>query len=176
MYTTLLTEMCVIREAKKTSPYSILFDTALEYFKKVLGISNVPVKLKWLKSNPKSHTYGSVDMLDFLNSGKAIVELEQSGTKHTLGSMVHELVHVKQMIKKELSVGEDSILWKGEPHIRIEEYVSNRDYTVWKNLPWEVEADSQKKILVDKFLGSKEFKDLAKINDTLKFIVSIEIQ
>jgi hypothetical protein len=55
-------------------------------------------------------------------------------------TMHHELVHIKQMVRKDLDLRQDTWYWKGQP----------ADWTIpYPYRPWEVQADLQAQMYID---------------------------
>jgi hypothetical protein len=95
--------------------------------------------------------------------------------KRIIQSMIHELTHVKQVSKGELLPNKDytSILWKGKEYIDAKEYgkLMKSDISAYRNLPWEMEADTNMTGLYPMFINSKHWKDLKGKDDTLDYII-----
>lgn len=57
-------------------------------------------------------------------------------------TMHHELVHIKQMVKKDLDLRQNTWYWKGQP----------ADWTIpYSDRPWEVQADLQAQMYIDQY-------------------------
>ena len=95
--------------------------------------------------------------------------------KRIIQSMIHELTHVKQVSKSELLPNKEytSILWKGKEYITAKEYgkLMKSDISAYRNLPWEIEADTNMTSLYPMFINSKHWKDLKGKDDTLDYII-----
>jgi hypothetical protein len=95
--------------------------------------------------------------------------------KRIIQSMIHELTHVKQVSKSELLPNKDytSILWKGKEFIDAKEYgkLMKSDISAYRNLPWEMEADTNMTGLYSMFINSKHWKDLKGKDATLDYII-----
>ena len=95
--------------------------------------------------------------------------------KRIIQSMIHELTHVKQVSKGELLPNKDytSILWKGKEYIDAKEYgkLMKSDISAYRNLPWEIEADTNMTSLYSMFVNSKHWKDLKGKDATLDYII-----
>ena len=97
-----------------------------------------------------------------------------SGFEYMLMSILHELTHVKQTIKKHLSVDDKGtiILWKGKKVILVNDY-KNIKYDEYKQLPWEVEAIKLSKSLPEEFYKSPEYLSLEGKDKSLDYIISL---
>jgi hypothetical protein len=95
--------------------------------------------------------------------------------KRIIQSMIHELTHVKQVSKGELLPNKEytSILWKGKEYITAKEYskLMKSDISAYRNLPWEIEADTNMTSLYSMFINSKHWKDLKGKDGTLDYII-----
>jgi hypothetical protein len=95
--------------------------------------------------------------------------------KRIIQSMLHELTHVKQVVKRELLPNKDytAILWKGKEYIDAKEYgkLMKSDISAYRNLPWEIEADTNMTGLYPMFINSKHWKDLKGKDATLDYII-----
>ena len=95
--------------------------------------------------------------------------------KRIIQSMIHELTHVKQVSKSELLPNKEytSILWKGKEYITAKEYgkLMKSDISAYRNLPWEMEADTNMASLYSMFINSKHWKDLKGKDGTLDYII-----
>ena len=89
--------------------------------------------------------------------------------------MIHELTHVKQVVKKELLPNKEysAILWKGKEYINAKDYgkLMKSDIASYVKLPWEMEADTNMKNLYSTFINSKYWKDLKGKDATLDYII-----
>jgi hypothetical protein len=95
--------------------------------------------------------------------------------KRIIQSMLHELTHVKQVVKRELLPNKDytAILWKGKEYITAKEYgkLMKTDVPSYRKLPWEIEADNNMTSLYSTFINSKHWKDLKGKDTTLDYII-----
>jgi hypothetical protein len=102
---------------------------------------------------------------------------DQSYT-HIIKSLLHELTHVKQVVKGELLPNAEytALLWQGKEFISIQEYnkilknIKNQ-HLVYRNLPWEQEAETAAHDLYEVFLSSPEWASLRGRDTTLDFIM-----
>jgi hypothetical protein len=89
--------------------------------------------------------------------------------------MLHELTHVKQVVKNELLPNKDytAILWKGKEYITAKEYgkLMKSDINSYMKLPWEIEADTNMKNLYPTFINSKYWNGLKGKDATLDYII-----
>jgi hypothetical protein len=95
--------------------------------------------------------------------------------KRIIQSMLHELTHVKQVVKNELLPNKDytAILWKGKEYITAKEYgkLMKSDINSYMKLPWEIEADTNMKNLYPTFINSKYWNELKGKDTTLDYII-----
>lgn len=74
----------------------------------------------------------------FEHKGKKIVALRPTARVATI---VHELVHVRQMLDRRLVVKEDHVLWEGEVYPSpTNDYSTKEKLKEYLNTPWEREA------------------------------------
>ena len=89
--------------------------------------------------------------------------------------MIHELTHVKQVVKKQLLPNKEytSILWNGKEYITAKDYskLMKSDIASYMKLPWEMEADANMKNLYSTFINSKHWKGLKGKDTTLDYII-----
>jgi len=146
----------------------VVYNTAIEFFKNKFSISGA-IKVKNVRRSGYS---GYIDILKILDNRLELLIDKSASLSAGIGYLVHELTHISQVLKKKLDISSDhkTFLWDGKPYITVKEYgkLKIQDYEL---VPWEKEAYFNGKNLPSVFFQSKEFKDLAKINDTLKFIV-----
>ena len=91
-------------------------------------------------------------------------------------ALMHELVHVKQVVKKELGLSKDKKYrtWKGRKHTSVKDYnkmLRTKDFKSYKNLPWEKEAYGNQTKLMNSLLRSKHWKGMKGKDATLDFII-----
>jgi len=94
--------------------------------------------------------YASCYQMDLYNSGcdyTICMDLDQSEST-IVCSLAHEMVHVKQFVRKELTIlnGNYCAKWKG---------VKFSDDSDYQEMPWELEADKYELQLSQKFFKSK---------------------
>ena len=145
----------------------IFFNSAIEYGKKKLGIKS-KVKLKHKKSTKK--VFGHIDLL---SNDNTIVFDKELSTKLAIENIYHELVHIKQKKKKELSYSDGFLIFNGQKY-DLNEYNNTSDYNFHSKFPWEKEANKKSVILQKQFFKSKEFQDLKGINSNLDFVISLQ--
>ena len=96
-----------------------------------------------LRTGFKDH--GECEVIEYNSQNKPrgfkIRLRKKKSLKSTIRTVAHELVHVKQFAKGELSEYHDK--WQGVDH-------SQTDYY---NLPWEIEARTLEHILFDKYMA-----------------------
>ena len=141
--------------------YTAIMDAVVVYAKRTFGIPNADVTLKHRKSTAK--TYGSI-MLSEKPKKKHVVYVDLTrGYRVLIGDILHEMTHIKQVIKKELTLDGDDIKWKGKTVSTKKDY-TNVTYDSHGKLPFEKEANDNKK-KVDEFLSSKEADALRSSGD-----------
>lgn len=96
--------------------------------------------------------------------------------KRIIKSLFHEMTHVKQIVKGDLSATEnyDAILWKSNKPLLLKDYKKFlRDYKKYIKLPWEVDANNNENNdeLFKELINSKFWKNLYGKNDTLDYIL-----
>lgn len=114
-----------------------------------------------------SGALGAVRISDAsINRNKFYVSIgENHSVTEIIETLIHELIHVKQISKGELGVTNDwtGVTWKGDIYMTAKEYnkilkkvlkKGSRDYI---DLPWELEAERNVKKLYNKFMKSKEW-------------------
>lgn len=126
-----------------------------------------------LKKPDSKAMFGFIDLISMSNGKYDIVIKYQFTTM--LGHIAHEFTHVKQFIKGELYYSDDLIyiLWKNEKFISVKEMSKMmKDFSKYKELPWEKEAYKNQDDLPNKFKQSKHFKDLyIGADSTLTFVL-----
>lgn len=158
----------------KLKDYEKLLVASLSKFmQNKLGFS---ARITIKKKNSKS-LFGDLVLSPAAMKGKITLHYNPNqGWGETLKSLVHELIHAKQVVKGELKPSKDwkSVIWGGKEYtVRyLNKLVKDRDIKSYKNLPWEKEAYSGMKKYYKMFLNSKEFKDLVGQDDNLDYIVS----
>ena len=158
----------------KLKDYEKLLVASLSKFmQNKLGFS---ARITIKKKNSKS-LFGDLVLSPAAMSGKITLHYNPNqGWGETLKSLVHELIHAKQVVKGELKPSKDwkSVIWGGKEYtVRyLNKLVKDRDIKSYKNLPWEKEAYSGMNKYYKMFVNSKEFKDLVGHNDNLDYIVS----
>lgn len=88
--------------------------------------------------------------------------------KYMIQSLIHELTHVKQVSKGELTtVDYKSILWKNDTPLDVKTYrkmlrnIKNLEgYNKYNDLPWEKEASDNMNTLYGDFIESDYWKNL----------------
>ena len=138
----------------------------------MLGIGGVNVKLAY-STNKKF--IGFIDLLKVLKGDNTIKVNKNASPEFIVKAIAHEITHIKQIHKNELNVTEGNapaFIWKGKEIISYKGYnklIKLAKVKEYRSLPWEKEAFDNEKNFPIKFFNSKEYKDLADVNDTLKF-------
>jgi len=145
--------------------YFPLYKLAIEYFKNQLNIkSNINIEMSIYKKMKKE--FGFIKLTN--NVPKTFkIKIEYGGTNFMLNSIVHEMIHVKQIANGELSLNkENEIIWKNKNY-------GKDPIGIYKTSPWEIEAHMTNDLYV-KFLKSKEIHELANTDVNVKFYLDLE--
>jgi hypothetical protein len=167
-------------KGQKNKDIDLIFRTASQYL--IDKIIEDNVHLDVIFKSMKSNKIGYADIIDVLNNIETkkfkIILNENASVDYSFGAIAHEITHVKQVLRNELTVSEDNlhIVWMGENYISVEEYlnlVKNIDFEKYKSLPWEVEAYSNQEIYPKLFKESDEFKMMKGKSNSLDFIIDM---
>tara|TARA_R110000796_G_scaffold34373_3_gene88836 strand:- start:1643 stop:2188 length:546 start_codon:yes stop_codon:yes gene_type:complete len=164
----------LFKEDKKMKPHeSMIAKSVVDFMKNELKFDANKIVVKKKTSN---NLIGDISLSDAsVNKGNFILNLNPNqGTKMQMKALIHELTHINQVVKGTLKPSEDwkSIVWDGSFTLSIRDYKkSMKDFNEYSNLPWEKEAYSNMKTLIEKYLNSKYFKDLKGKDATLDFII-----
>ncbi len=149
----------------------ILFKTAIEFYMDKLSIpKNVNLEVQSIKSKKY---FGDLKLnKDTLKNNKFKVSFESDVMYPiALKVLAHELIHIKQVSEKELSVDGKNVIWKNKHFKTIPEFKkANNSKTSHDKMPFEIEANKNMDILYNQFLKSKELDSLKESNQTIKFI------
>jgi hypothetical protein len=158
---------------EKINYIKLVLENAINFFKEKLH-TNVSIKLH-IHNHISSKTYGYIPLGNKIESVYDLY-IEKGAIDNMIKNIAHEITHIKQKVYHDLFFKDNYIYWKNKPYMSIEEY-NKITYTKWKILPWEKEADTNREILFDAYLKSKQFKELKNSNDpTIEFIAdNIEI-
>lgn len=153
----------MFHDSNALKPYEKLIVAAVVTFMK--HTYNFDAKIMVKKIN-KTGLTGDVVLNDnSLKKNKFTVHIgSNQSIRIMLKSLMHELIHVKQISKGELKPSRDykDMIWKGKPFISVWEYANTfkwYGYEKYKQLPWEAEAYASDK-LDDQFLKSKYWASL----------------
>lgn len=129
-----------------------------------------------IKKKRNAALIGDISLSDAsVNNHKFVVHYNPSQSyTQIIKSLIHELTHVKQVVKGELRPREDwkGIVWNDDYEISVKEYKKvMKDFSRYKQLPWEREAYSSMEPLKDKFLSSEYWEELRGKDPTLDFII-----
>jgi hypothetical protein len=148
----------------------ILFQSVIDF---CIDKFKIKAKIK-LKSKPIKKTFGDISLnKDSINNSNFTVHYNnKSGYKFNISALIHELVHVKQVVKKELGISDDykQITWKGKEIISVSEY-NKLVYQEYSDLPFEKEAIIKSETMKNEYLNSKFFKGLKGKDNTLDIII-----
>lgn len=82
-----------------------------------------------------------------LKSFEVLINSKQS-KKEIISTLFHEFVHIKQMLRNEFAmINESNYKWKGRN-------VQPSRYKLYSNLPWEKEAYMMEKLLYQKYINT----------------------
>jgi predicted GNAT family N-acyltransferase len=153
----------------------ILFDSLIKFMQKSLGFS---AKIIIKRSRPSSKSGASAWILIGPKPPKTFIIQYNPNKSYSniLQQIIHELTHVKQVVKNELKSTDDvkSVIWDGKVFISAKDLINmmKKDFNQYKNLPWEKEAYGNQKKYYDMFLKSQEFKNLVDKDSNLNNIIS----
>jgi hypothetical protein len=158
-----------ITEAKANSPITkMIVNNVVEYAKRILGIQDINVTVKHRKSTSKK--FGNVMLSrnpDYKPSKKQTIHIDLTRGYHILVSdILHEMTHIKQIVKRELTVQGSDIQWKGKTLISIEDY-GKGTYDSHSKIPFEKEAYDNSRVGLDGWLISKEADQLRNSSDKI---------
>ena len=125
---------------------------AAEYFAKKLGISKFECTVNIVFKYGFAELFSAYAMVEHLNEKRINLEIDADLNEDiALDIVAHEMVHVKQYLKKELGQDKKGFqLWKGK-HV-----ASGLKY---HNQPWEREAMRKQTVLKYQYV---DFRDSAK--------------
>tara|TARA_Y100001937_G_C7115980_1_gene330144 strand:- start:553 stop:1074 length:522 start_codon:yes stop_codon:yes gene_type:complete len=161
-------------EDKKIKKHEkLLIDSVIEFMQDKLKFKANRITVKKKFSNT---LIGDVVLSDAsINKGKFTLHFNPNQSyRMIIGALIHELTHIKQISKGELSASEDwkSVLWKDGTKLSVKDYKKvQKNYDNYKNLAWEKEAYDNQNNLKNEYISSKYFKNLKGKNDTLDFII-----
>lgn len=121
---------------------------AMRYYKKYLEIKS-NVKLEFnddLKSNGQ--------LIEYINSSEMKIQLSpHPSIDKIIGSLIHELVHVRQNELGNYKCDNVDVYWKGKKYIAAKDAANLNDQEQ-KELPWEIEAYKLEynRVLISQFL------------------------
>jgi hypothetical protein len=155
-------------------PYEkLLMGGLVKFMQNTLGFSGKVV----VKKKSSNSLFGDLSLSDAAMRGKITLHYNpNSSYEIMLKSLIHELIHAKQVAKGELKPSSDykSLVWKGNPFISVKDYnnFQRKDINQYKKLPWEKEAYAGMDKYYRMFLNSKEFKELVGKDPNLDYILS----
>ena len=155
-------------------PYEKLLMSALVSFMKNTLNFSAKVTVKKKSSNSM---FGDLTLSSSAMSGKITLHYNPNASyERMLKSLIHELIHAKQVVKGELKPSDDwkELVWKGKSIISVKDYnkFQQKDINQYKNLPWEKEAYGGMDKYYRMFLKSKEFNNLTDKDPNLDYIIS----
>lgn len=156
-------------------PYEkLLIGSIIEFMRGKYGINSKII----VKKKESRGTYGDIVLNDnTLNKDKFYLHFNPNASySFIIHSIIHELIHVKQISKGELRPSPDykELLWKGKSVISVSDYkkFQRKNFNEYKKLPWEAEAYGGMKPLYREFLKSKQFQSLKGKDENLDNIIS----
>lgn len=159
-------------EDTKIKPYEkLLIDSVINFMKDKFDFD---AKITVKKKN-NERFFGDISLSDSsINKNKFILHYNPNASiKYQITSLIHELIHVKQVVKKELGVTSDwkNITWYTDI-ISVKDYKkSMKDINIYKNLPFEKEAYEYMEIGYNEYIESDYFKSLKGKDINLDFII-----
>jgi hypothetical protein len=155
-------------------PHDKLLMGALTSFMKNTLNFSAKVTVKKKSSNS---LFGDLILNSSAMSGKITLHYNPNASyEMMLKSLIHELIHAKQVVKGELKPSDDwkELVWKGKSIISVKDYnkFQQKDINQYKNLPWEKEAYGGMDKYYRMFLKSKEFNNLTDKDPNLDYIIS----
>ena len=149
----------------------ILIDSVINFMKSEL-IFDAKIKVK--KKNSKI-LIGDISLSEeSIENNKFILHYNNNQTfKLQIESLIHELTHIKQVVKGELSISSDlkNLIWKGEKY-PVKDYKKlMKNYNEYIKIPWESEAYSNMKVLCEKYFKSNFYSEIYGKDPTLNFII-----
>jgi hypothetical protein len=155
-------------------PHDKLLMGALTSFMKNTLNFSAKVTVKKKSSNS---LFGDLSLSRASIGGKITVHYNPNASyEMQLKSLIHELIHAKQVVKGELKPSDDwkELVWKGKSIISVKDYnkFQKKDINQYKNLPWEKEAYEGMDKYYRMFLKSKEFNNLTNKDPNLDYIIS----
>lgn len=151
----------------------LIFDF-VDFCRNKIGIKNdiITINFKQIAKNEM----GFVNFSKVVRGKNEIIIDKNANYKLLLQYISHELVHIKQINNRELSIDDGYFIWKNTKNLSIKDYnvISKKyDFEKYKNLDWEKEAYMYQSKIVGEYVNSNSFKNL--INRTeepnLKFIL-----
>ena len=153
---------------------ALLISAIVEFMKKKYNLTSKII----IKKKEKKGMFGDVVLNDnSINKNKFYLHYNPNAYHPIMiQSLIHELIHVKQISKKELQPSSDykSLMWKKKEYITVRDYnkLMKKGFSPeYKKLPWENEAYSKMKSLYKPFLNSPEYKNLKGKDKTLDYII-----
>jgi len=168
----ILLEGMFVSDTKMKSYETLISKSIIDFMSKKYGINSKIIVKK--KENP--NISGDIVLNNnSLNKDKFYLHFNPTlSFPGIIKVLIHELTHVKQISREELTVSTDwkTLLWKNKPIIKVLDYkkIMTKNNT-YKNLPWEKEAYANMDSLYKPFLTSQYWKDLKGKNPNLDYII-----
>lgn len=122
---------------------------AAEFFaKEVFKLSKYDVKIVICFKHDLTKLFKELANCEYVDDNLIIVNIDAKVHKnYILNTLAHEMVHVKQYVKGELSSRKGLQLWKGK-------HVSSK--LAYHETPWEIEAMRKEVLLAHAFLHASK--------------------
>lgn len=142
----------------------------IDFINFMLDYFNVSSSNIVLKIHKKSKKYlGWIDIEKSKKTGTYEIIAINGHMMFVLSSIAHELTHVIQLIKKTLDSKDGNIIWKKKVFMDNKSYQKS-NYQEHSGLPWEKEASTNSRIMVQKY-KEKGFDHLIGKDATLDYII-----
>jgi hypothetical protein len=157
-------------KTKKLKKYEkILYKTVISFYMKQLGVNNITINVF---SERSKNGIGSITLSDIVDKEYKMYVDFTMGFDQVFEAIAHEMTHIKQISKKELVKKGDEVFWKNKLFLSVADFKkANKTLASHGKMPFEKEAKDNAEVLRKQFIGSREFKNLAKEDPTLAFII-----
>jgi hypothetical protein len=128
-----------------------------------LQISPTKITVMVLVSDQAKNKTGFIGA-DSVKGGNVKIRITAGILEYTYKHITHEMLHIKQVMKNELSWDKVNFYWNDKPVISINDYnnLGNKP-DLYKHLPWEKEAYDMQDSFTSAFKSSDEFFNLTKV-------------
>ncbi len=150
----------------KTNYEQLLFDSIISFFKNKFNFE-ADIKVKKIKSKKE---------IGYVKLNKDyVIYIDNTSFVLLIKNLFHELTHIKQIVKNELTTSDNLIKWKDDFTLTKSEYKRYlKDINLYNELPWEIEADKNQKddMLFNEYVNSEYVEKIRKIDPNIDFIFS----